>query len=91
VFARFFQEYNAGFDVSAAGKKIPDDTKGKNILISGIVDVFDNTLIDFSFMSKRYNFEFPGFLGVDTQSALAVANNSLINNGHIEDNSDHGA
>lgn len=89
VFARFFQEYNSGFDVSAAGKKIPDDTKGKNILMSGIVDVFDNTLIDFSFMSKRYNFEFPGFLGVDTQSALAVANNSLINNGDIEDNSDH--
>jgi iron complex outermembrane receptor protein len=89
VFARFFQEDGSGYDVSASGKDIKDDFKGKNILVSGIVNVGENTLLDFTFMSKRYDFSYPGFLGVDLQSTLAIANGSLTQVSRIEDRSDN--
>ncbi|MFT4746272.1 MAG: iron complex outermembrane receptor protein [Congregibacter sp.] len=89
VFARFFQENGSGYDVSGSGKDIKDDFTGKNILVSGIVNVGENTLLDFTFMSKRYDYSYPGFLGVDLQSTLAVANGSLTQVSRIEDRSDN--
>ena len=90
VFARFFTEdEEEGYDVSNTGRNIEDGFKGNNILISGLINVGENALFDFSLMSKRYDFDYPGFIGVDVLSTLAIANNSFIRRGIVDEDSDN--
>lgn len=89
IFTRLFQEESDGFDLSATGKVVDDSYVGKNILVNGIFDFGDNSLFDFSLMTKRYDFDYPGFLGSDIASTLAVANGTIQRSSKIIDNSDN--
>ncbi|OES24203.1 TonB-dependent receptor plug domain-containing protein [Alteromonas macleodii] len=89
IFARFFREDEKGYDFSATDRDVNDDFTGNNVLINGLINVGENTLFDFSVMSKRYEFEYPGFLGVDVASTLAVANGQLSQISLIQDDSDN--
>ena len=89
IFIRYFQEDTDGYDLSNTGRNVIDDSLGKNLLVNGILSLGNNMLLDFSLLSKRYEFNYPGFLGVDVQNTLALANNYVTQSGSIEDDSDN--